>query len=188
MRNANQRNSFSGRKKPVDLNAWTPECRLLLVVAPAGTGKTTMLRQWAAERQWPVAWVTVNPADNRPQRFLQDVRIALQAVGLRDNCVCRNAITTRNIGDSISDLINDIVEMHAEFALVLDSYQVIDAPATHDGVRFLLDYLPPQMHLVIASRTVPPLQLARLRVRRQLVELRPQDLSAGWPSSPGNSP
>ncbi len=163
------------------------QCRLALLVAPAGAGKTTLLRRWAAKREWPVAWVSMQPAHNAPQRFLQDVAMALCAVGLDENSVWINGIAPTNLIEGMTDLINAAVEIKEEFALVVDGYQVIDAAVIHDGVAFLLEYLPPRMHLVIATRGEPPLQLGRLRARRMIVELGPQDL-ARRQSTPGMSP
>ncbi len=164
------------------------DCRLALVVAPAASGKTTLLRRWAKECSWPVAWVTLEAADNTPRRFLKDLLAAVQAIGVTADTMQTNGLGEATIAETMVDLINAIVETKEDWALVLDSYEVIEAPEIHEGVRLLLDYLPPRMHVVIASRAEPPLQLPRLRVRRQLLELRPQDLaqfradSAGQPS------
>ncbi len=151
-------------------------CRLALVIAPAGAGKTALLRRWAGTSRWPVAWLTLEPADNVPERFMADLHAALRPIGL-DRAAPESArCVETDLMHDLVELLNAMVERPEDFALVLDNYQVIEAPAIHEAVSFLLDYGPPQLHIIIASRTEPPLQVPRLRVRRELIEIGVKDL------------
>ena len=140
--------------------------RLALLMGPAGYGKTTLLRRWVESRQHRTAWVALQHEDNVPQRFLADLVAALRVaqVGVQ---VAR----AHELQDSMIDLINALVSVPDALVVVLDHYHVIDSQDIHQAMQLWLDYLPPQTHLVIASRVEPPLELARLRVRRQLVEI-----------------
>jgi LuxR family transcriptional regulator, maltose regulon positive regulatory protein len=153
---------------------------LLLVSAPTGFGKTTLLTQWLAERSTPVAWLSLAPDDNEPVRFFSSLIAALQQL---DPQLGRAALPLLNgpqpapLEHMLTRLANDITDNHPEdFALVLDDYHVITADAIGQAMTFFVDYLPPQMHLVLATRTDPPLPLARLRAHGQLCEMRTANL------------
>ncbi len=146
--------------------------RLTLLIAPAGFGKTALLRQWLTTHKRPTAWLTLEPVDNAPELFLADLVVALQAALPQ----IQLSVGDTSLQDGIIDLINALTSVPGDLSLILDNYHVISEPLIHQAMRLLLDYLPPQVHLIIASRTEPPLQLPRLRVRRQLVELGPADL------------
>jgi LuxR family maltose regulon positive regulatory protein len=158
------------------------ERRLTLVSAPPGFGKTTLLAEWyvhATAAGTIVGWVSLDPSENEPAFFLAYVIRALQKAhaGVGAHALSQVSAPQRPRMESIlTSLINDIDAIDSEFVLVLDDYHVIDEPAVHDAVTFLLDHLPPRMHLVIASRTDPALPLPRLRARGELTELRPADL------------
>ena len=159
--------------------------KLTLISAPAGFGKTTLLSEWASQRVsesasgWPVAWVSLDESDNDPTRFLTYFVAALQTT--RPD-VGKSVIAALQSSQPpptqaiLTTLINEIAAIPAHFVLVLDDYHLITAQPVHDALTFLLDHLPPQMHLVIAGRADPPLPLARLRGRGQLTELRAADL------------
>ncbi|MGA7671736.1 MAG: LuxR C-terminal-related transcriptional regulator [Nitrolancea sp.] len=153
--------------------------RLILVSAPAGSGKTSLLADWA--RQRPVAWLSLDPGDNDPMRFWRYVLAALD--GVRPGTVERIApsadqTASPSIDGLVTGLINDfaINPDSAEFALVLDDYHVIDSPTIHQSLTMLVEHRPPQLDLVVASRVDPPLRLARVRAGGQLIELRADDL------------
>src|SRR5829696_7451568 len=152
---------------------------LVLVCTPAGFGKTTLLADWAADATLPVAWLSLDPDDNEPMRFWRYVVAALDRVvgGLGEQIV---PLLGRGSGTStrgvVTVLVNRLQTQPDELALVLDDYHLIDEPAIHDSLGFLLRHLPPRLHLVIASRSDPPLPVARLRASGQLVELRATDL------------
>jgi LuxR family maltose regulon positive regulatory protein len=158
------------------------ERKLTLISAPAGFGKTTLLAEWLAatpHREQSAGWVSLDQGDNDPALFWAYVITALQ--GLRAG-VGESALSLLQSPQSppiesiLTALINDLSASEDNLVLILDDYHVIDAQAIHSGVTFLLDHLPPQMHLVIASRSDPPLPLARQRARGELTELRAADL------------
>ena len=153
--------------------------RLTLISAPAGFGKTTLISEWVAGCERPAAWLSLDKGDNDPTRFLAYLVAALQTIA-------------ENIGEGVlsvlqspqppptevilTTLLNKIATVPEDFVLVLDDYHVIDAQSVDDTLAFLIDHLPPQMRLLIATREDPQLPLARLRARGQLVELRATDL------------
>ncbi|MBX2820440.1 MAG: LuxR C-terminal-related transcriptional regulator [Rhodothermaceae bacterium] len=153
--------------------------RLTLVSAPAGFGKTTLVSSWLSQHDQPVAWLSLDERDSDFTRFLTYLIAALQAVkpGLGDGIMnmlkAPQPPTAEAILTELHDEISSVV--HA-FILVLDDYHVIDAPPVDEALNFLIEHLPPQMHVVITTREDPPLPLPRLRARGQLTELRAEDL------------
>ena len=166
------------------LDAGLPQQRkLTLVSAPAGFGKTTLLGAWIAESERPAAWLSLESADNDPLRFWRYVVAALQTLPSFSEAEVGATIPATLASPQpppievlLTDLLNEIAATPEPFLLVLDDYHVIHESAIHDGLAFLLEHLPPTLHLVIATRADPPLPLARLRGRRQLTELRARDL------------
>ena len=158
------------------------ERKLTLISAPAGFGKTTLLAEWVSATpvgEWPGARASLDQSDNDPTRFWCYFITALQKIrsGVGENALSLlYSPQPPPIESLLTTLINEINAIQDGFALVLDDYHVIDAEPVHGGITFLLDHLPPQMHLVIASRADPPLPLARLRGRGELNELRAADL------------
>ncbi|TAK33461.1 MAG: helix-turn-helix transcriptional regulator [Chloroflexota bacterium] len=154
--------------------------KLTLISAPAGFGKTTLLGQWSLHVGCPVAWVSLDAADNDPTRFWTYVISALQtlypSLGGTTLTLLRSPQRSR-MQHFLTVLANEVAALPDDLVLILDDYQVIEDQAIHDGTSFLLDHLPLQLHVVIASRTAPPLPLARLRGRDQLTELESADLS-----------
>ncbi len=164
--------------------------KLTLIAAPAGFGKTTLLSDWIAVGSRPVAWVSLDARDNDPLRFAAYVVAALGTLELglgvpalqpvRGAAPPHGAAPLHGAAPTLeavfTGLINQATEVAEDFALVLDDYHLITAPAIHAALSFLLEHLPAQMHLVITSRVEPPLPLAHLRARGQLVELRAADL------------
>ncbi|CAA9359684.1 MAG: Transcriptional activator of maltose regulon, MalT, partial [uncultured Microvirga sp.] len=156
-----------------------PHRRLTLVSAPAGFGKTTLLSEWIAGCGRPAAWLSLDRGDNNPTRFLAYLVASLRAVaadigeGVLGALQSPQPPPTESI---LTDLLNEISAVPDDFVLVLDDYHVIDARPVDDALAFLLDHLPPRMHLVIATREDPRLPLARLRAWDQLTELRAADL------------
>jgi len=158
------------------------ERKLTLVSGPAGFGKTTLLAEWlaatpASER--PAAWISLDQSDNDPALFWAYFITALQAVQSGVGEITLSLLNSPHPPPTealLTTLINEITTIPHEFVLVLDDYHVIDAQPVHSGITFLLDHLPLQMHLVIATRADPPLPLARLSGRGELTELRASDL------------
>jgi LuxR family transcriptional regulator, maltose regulon positive regulatory protein len=152
---------------------------LILVCTPAGFGKSTLLADWATSASWPVAWLSLDPDDNDPARFWRYVTAALGRVagGLAEGVLPLLTGPTVVSGQGVVvALINQLEAASEEYALVIDDYHVIESPSIHDGMAFLLSHLPPRLHVLIASRSDPPLPLVRFRARGQLAELRAADL------------
>jgi LuxR family maltose regulon positive regulatory protein len=126
-----------------------------------------------------VAWLALDAGDSDPHQFLRYLIAALQTIApaIGDTTLkLLRAAQAPPIGTLLPLLLNDLVQLPEGSILILDDYHVIDTPAVHQALAFLIDHLPPQLHLVIASRADPPLPLSRLRARGQLTELRAHDL------------
>src|SRR5215218_782769 len=153
--------------------------KLTLISAPAGFGKTTLTSEWVSDRQRPAAWLSLDERDNDPTRFLTYFVAALRTIAANVGEGVLGALgspqppPTESI---LTTLLNEITTIEDDFVLVLDDYHVIDARVVDEALTFLLEHLPPRMHLLIATREDPHLPLARLRARGQLSELRAADL------------
>jgi ATP/maltotriose-dependent transcriptional regulator MalT len=155
--------------------------RLTLLSAPAGSGKTSALSAWIPQSEQCVAWLSLDEGDNDPTRFWTYLIAALQRLkpDLGENVRALLRAQTpepQRIESILTLLLNEIAEFPGDFAFALDDYHVINNPAIHTGLAFLLDHLPAQMHLYIVSRADPPLPLARWRARGQFGEIRADDL------------
>ena len=154
---------------------------LLLVCAPAGFGKTSLLADWARAGGRPVAWLSLDQGDNDPARFWRHV---VAALGRVQSAVAERVVpllgppAPPSFEGVVSALINELAVQPGggELVLVLDDYHLIDAPPVHASLAFLVEHLPPALRLVLASRADPPLPLARLRASGQLGELREREL------------
>ena len=157
------------------------ERKLTVVLAPPGFGKTTLLAEGVvpAIGEDNVGWVSLDPTENEPALFWAYVARALQKiqpnVGARASSLLLSPEPppTESV---LTLLINAISAVDSDFVLILDDYHVIDAAAVHTQLTFLLDHLPPRMHVVVASRSEPPLPLSRLRARGELTEVRIGDM------------
>ncbi|MGD8791307.1 MAG: tetratricopeptide repeat protein [Anaerolineae bacterium] len=153
--------------------------KLTLISAPAGFGKTTLVVEWAAACGRPVAWLSLDEGDNDPVHFLSYLVAALQTVapgagqGLLETLHASGPSAARAV---LTELINEVGARPESIILVLDDYHVVDNRRVHQALSFLLDHLPDNLHLVIASRADPPLPIPRLRGRGELTELRQGDL------------
>ena len=153
--------------------------KLTLVSAPAGFGKTTLLAEWLAAGQRSAAWLSFERGENDPVSFWTYVIAALRTVAPgvgASELALLQAPPPPAIQVVLTTLLNELGAIASDMVLVLDDYHVIDAPEVQDGMAFLLDHMPPRLHLVIASRADPALPLARLRGRGELVEIRAADL------------
>jgi len=150
-----------------------------LIAAPAGFGKTTLVSEWIAQTDHPVAWLSLDDDDNDPPRFLTYLVAALQIQqpqlggSAQEMLGAPQAPPPKTI---LTLLLNELATLTRPLVLVLDDYHLITTPAIHEALVFLVDRLPRAFHLVITSRMDPPLPLARWRARNQLVELRADDL------------
>ena len=154
---------------------------LVLVCAPAGYGKTTLLAGWARHYQRPVAWLSLDAGDNDPARFWRHAVAALDGVcpGIGERVgPLLGPPAPPSFEGLVTALINELAARPdpSDVPLVLDDYHLIGSQLVHDSLGFLLEHLPPGLHPVLASRADPPLALARLRVRGQLTELRDAEL------------
>jgi LuxR family maltose regulon positive regulatory protein len=180
--------------------------KLTLISAPAGFGKTTLVSEWLAtlrieneelkkpdrddvsqfsnaqrapNSQFEVAWVSLDAGDNDAPRFWSYVIAALETVyphvGVSTLALLRSPELPL-VEAILTPLLNAISTMSTEAVLILDDYHLIATPSIHAAVAFLLDHLPPQLHLIMLTRADPPLSLTRLRSRGELTELRAADL------------
>ena len=155
--------------------------KLTLISAPAGFGKTTLVSEWIADCGRPVAWVSLDERDDDPSRFLTYLIAALQTIdenigrGMMGGLQSSQAQTVPTEA-TLTILLNEINLVPENFILILDDYHVIESKHVDNAVAFILKQLPPQMHLVIATREDPDLPLARMRAQGQLTELRAADL------------
>src|SRR5258708_26987282 len=153
--------------------------KLTLLSAPAGFGKTTLLSEWLAECHRPAAWLSLDAGENDPTRFLAYLVAAVQPLAptLGAGAVGRLQSSQPPPTEAIlTALLNDLATLPDQIILVLDDYHVIDAKPVDLALTYLVEHLPPQMHLVLATRADPQLPLARLRARSHLTELRAADL------------
>jgi LuxR family maltose regulon positive regulatory protein len=156
--------------------------RLTLISAPAGFGKTTLVSDWLRKTDFPVAWLSLDESDNDPARFLIYFIAALSRVEGTGSTFGKGALTMLQSSQPpatdvvLTALINEVAAFPDRIILVLDDYQTIASSSVDDALTFLLENLPPRMHLVIATREDPHLPLARLRAQGQLTELRATDL------------
>jgi LuxR family maltose regulon positive regulatory protein len=171
------------RERLLVLAPAAPGLRLVLLSAPAGFGKTTFLGTWCHARAAhgaAVAWLALDEHDNEPARFLAYLQAAIaramQSLDHPHDGMDAAWPGTADRAVALTRLINGLAALDHDLVLVLDDYHVISAPAIHATVAFLLDHLPDRVCLAIGSRADPPLPLARLRVREQLVELRATQL------------
>jgi LuxR family transcriptional regulator, maltose regulon positive regulatory protein len=173
------RPSFVVRPRLADRLAPAHEGELTLVCAPAGFGKTALLADWARRDPRPVTWLTLDDADNDPARFWRHAAAALDKLrpGVAQHVAALlGGLQPTSFQAVVTTLVNELASVAEEAVLVLDDYHLIQAPQVHASLGFLIDHLPPQLHLVLASRADPPLPLARLRARGLLSELRERDL------------
>ena len=158
--------------------------KLTLISAPAGFGKTTLLLEWLKGHEdgdQSVAWVLLDEGDNDPVRFLSYLVAALRkTVGAGFGEVVLGALRSPGpprMEAVLGAFVNELVDLSGEIDVILDDYHMIDSEAVHGVVSFLLENLPPNVHLVISSRIDPPLQLVRLRAGNQMAEFDAADLS-----------
>ncbi|MCK4345208.1 MAG: hypothetical protein KAX05_07960 [Bacteroidales bacterium] len=154
--------------------------KLIQISAPAGFGKTTVLCDWINQNKIPTAWYSIDKRDNDPVEFLSYIIAGIQTIKKdfgQSSVKLLKAPHRPNIESIVGLLINDILNIKKDFVLVLDDFHLINSKEIFDIIKFLLEHIPGHMHIVISTRSDPPLPLARLRSQDQLVELRSSDLS-----------
>lgn len=163
-----------------------PACRLGLVCAPAGFGKTTLVRIWIANLLESrsgsipdVAWLSLDENDNDPVVFWSYVILSLQSrlgkIG-KQSLVLLQTNSSSDVETNLAPLLNELSQINVPLILVLDDFHLIRNPVIHRSLSFLLDHCPPQFHLIVTSRTDPPFPLALMRGHGQLIEIRQKDL------------
>jgi LuxR family transcriptional regulator, maltose regulon positive regulatory protein len=159
------------------------QATLTLVSAPAGSGKTTLLTQWLAQSAMATAWLSLEPADNEPVRFLSALIAALQQLHPQIGTTALALLHTPPPSPPptpdivLEELVLDLFQhLSKDVAFILDDYHVITADSLHRAMTSLVEHAPPQLHLIIATRTDPALPLARLRARGELCEVRAAQL------------
>jgi ATP/maltotriose-dependent transcriptional regulator MalT len=175
------RRGLVGRPRLLERMGHGAEARLTLVSAPAGFGKTTVLATWLHEAFAAgrcVAWLSLDAADNDPTSFWTYVVTALQGAvpGVGASALELLASSPAPTELALTTLLNELAAAPDEVWLVLDDYHLVDEQEVNDGVAFLLEHLPAQVHVMVSTRADPDLPLARWRVRGELVEIRAADL------------
>lgn len=153
--------------------------KLTLVSAPAGYGKSTLLIEGISQSEMPFCWLSLDEQDNDLNRFLSYLLASLDSIHFEFDKQILNAYQSHpsnNYTRLLIPLINQISDSEGHFSLVLDDYHLIENQQIHEAVIFLLENIPKNMHLVIASRSDPPIRLAHWRARGELSEIRVADL------------
>lgn len=166
------------RTRLADVLARSAESPVTLVCAPAGFGKTTTVEAWLRRGDRPVAWVSLDGGDRQLTTFVPYVLTALDRVvpGSASAALTLWSSGRAPVESVLIEVVNELSVADAELTLVLDDYHLADGPDVAEAMTFLIDHLPPQLHLVLVTRSDPALPLARLRVRGQLAEMRAADL------------
>ena len=153
--------------------------RLILISAPAGFGKTSLICEWISQCNLPFGWISLDENDNDPGRFLSYITASLQSIGIETDIEPFNMIQSPGkieIEPTVNSLINQITEVQIACGIVLDDYHYIRNQDIHHIISYLLEHLPPNIRVVIGTRADPSFPIALLRARGQLTEIRSADL------------
>lgn len=152
--------------------------RLVLVCAPAGYGKTTLIASWAKAMQSPIAWLSLDQGDNDPARFLMHFITAVQNSVADFGKAMLEMLddSPPSIASLMSLLVNEMCGLPQRLCVALDDLHLVEDARVHEALAFLIQHQPPQLQLMISSRSDPPFSLARIRGQGQLLELRANDL------------
>jgi LuxR family transcriptional regulator, maltose regulon positive regulatory protein len=172
------------RPRLLELLEASSERRVTLIGAPAGYGKTTLLTQWCQSEKGnlPFAWVSLDEQDDDPVRLWRHVIEALRQVapeeGFGADVLVGLGVVKRDLIETVLPmLINDLTELPHRVVLVLDDYHCVNETSCHESVAFFMEHLPHTVHLVLSTRSYPPLPLGRLRARGELDEIRTEQLA-----------
>jgi len=155
------------------------DCKITLISAPAGFGKTTLISEWVDRNGLFTAWLSLDDGDNDPHRFLAYLIMALKNIQSDIGEEILDVLQSPKVppvDELLAYLVNDLSGVSVPFVLVLDDYHLITEAEVHQVVTFLLENQPPQLHLVISGRADPPWPMARLRAQGEINELRTSDL------------
>jgi LuxR family transcriptional regulator, maltose regulon positive regulatory protein len=146
---------FVPRRRLVDRLEESVSDRLVLVCAPAGFGKTSLLSDWAGQSRWPVAWLSLDEGDGDPARFWRHVAAALDRArpGIAEQFAPLLG-PAQSFEGFATALINQLATQPGQLRMVLDDYHLVDARPVHDSLAFLIEHRPPALRLVLASRTI----------------------------------
>jgi LuxR family transcriptional regulator, maltose regulon positive regulatory protein len=155
--------------------------RIILISAPAGFGKTSLLSEWLSEYRGLTAWISLDKSDNDPARFLKYLMAGIQLIvpgaGKTTGTLLNSAQPgALEIEPLLTSIVNELAAISEQIVIILDDYHVIENPSIHNTVNFLIDSLPSHIHIVISTRSDPPLPTARWRAGGQMVEIRGDDL------------
>lgn len=153
--------------------------KLILLSAPAGAGKTTLLSTWAQKRNLPLAWLSLERADNDFHRFWSHFLAALGRFEQEIGQEAQTALLTSprvSLNALLTSVINDLSSLKGPLVLVLDDYHLIQTEAIHDSINLFINQIPPHLQIVISTREDPPLALAQWRAKLALTEIRFPDL------------
>ena len=153
--------------------------KLILLSAPVGFGKTTLLSTWVKNNSQLAAWVSLDEDDNDAIRFLNYTVAAFQRLSPKLGEIASSLLQSQQnfpVTTVLTSLLNDLQAIPNDFYFILDDYHVIEVKEIHEAVQFLLDHLPQQGHILIATRSDPPFSLSRMRARGELTEIRQEDL------------
>jgi LuxR family maltose regulon positive regulatory protein len=165
------------------------DCKVSLISAPAGYGKTTLLTQWlqAEDAGVPFAWVSLDEQDNDPIRLWRHVLVAVRRVAPEEGFGADVLVGMSAVGQSVAGeglvgivlpmLINELAELPHRLVVVLDDYHYVTEDDSNDSVAFFVEHLPENVHLVLSTRSDPPLPLGRLRARGEMNEIRTEQLT-----------
>jgi LuxR family maltose regulon positive regulatory protein len=173
------------RRRLLDLLRNALDCKVSVISAATGYGKTTLLAHWrqVEEAKEPFAWVSLDEQDSDPIRLWRHIVEALRQVVPEeedfgaDVLLGMSAVGQRFVGTTLPTLINELAELPYQVVLVLDDYQFVTEEDSHESVSFFVEHLPENVHLVISSRSDPPLPLGRLRARGEMNEIRSEQLA-----------
>jgi LuxR family transcriptional regulator, maltose regulon positive regulatory protein len=154
--------------------------KLILISAPAGFGKTTVVSDWIEQNKIPTAWFSIDKADNDPVEFLNYIIAGIQSIHStfgQSTITLLNSPSKPSIQSIVSLLINDILHIKMNFLLILDDFHLITNRDILELVTFLLEHIPDNIHIVFLTRSDPALSISKLRSQHQLLEIRTSDLS-----------
>jgi LuxR family maltose regulon positive regulatory protein len=167
------------RKRLYDLLRQGNRLPLSLVVAPAGWGKSTLVADWLARDRVTAGWVSLDGGDDDPKRFWRYLLLAAEQAGSAAGATALRRLDAAGsdvLRDVLPAFVNELATAETPLVLVLDDYHMVTSAHVHASVAALLDRCPPRLHLILITRTDPPLSLSRLRVRGGLAEVRAEDL------------
>lgn len=153
--------------------------RITAVCAPAGYGKTTLISTWAKSLIMPCAWLSLDATDNDPTQFMLHLISAIQSQHPQFAQNTASNLSSTQLPAILGltrSLLNELGKLPSNLCLIIDDLHYLNDPLLHDALSFIVDHLPPQLHIIFISRNTLPFSVARLRVQHQLCEIYTEDL------------